>query len=407
MNGASFILTINMVVAGLFAVAFLGIAVYEKTYISARLFALAFIFAMLNFGSELLVPSIANPKIGYMLAFSTFLCALICSAIGMAYKYSVRVPWAGLGVLFVVSLVMVYSIYDIARVTLIGMLLYQAPYFVAVCFCNYIVLKSRARGIMDMLLFGVLCASAAHFLLKPYLAIASGGMGSNPQDYIHTEYALFSQTIGAAISVANGLLMLVILTRDLVTDMSARSETDLLSRLFNRRGFEVRSEAAIAQAKRLNLPLSLVICDLDSFKTINDTYGHGLGDNVIAAFAAILREIASERDIVARIGGEEFAILLPGMGIQTARLFAEKARSNFVNRRIRDMPEESRFTASFGVAELQNGDVLSDLMRRADNALYEAKKSGRNCVHLALSSGDKQKIIELRPPGGRPRPQNS
>lgn len=398
MNGANFILTINMVVAGLFAIAFLGIAVYQKTYVSARLFALGFIFAMMNFGSELLVPVIGNPKIAYMLAFSTFLCALICSAIGMAYKYSVRVPWTGLVVLSVASLAMVYSIYDIARVTLMGMLLYQAPYFVAICFSNYIILKSRSRGVMDMLLFALLFASAGHFLLKPYLALAAGGMGVTPQDYVHTEYALFSQTIGAALSVANGLLVLIILTRDLMADMSTRSETDLLSRLFNRRGFEMRSETAIERARRSGLPLSLVICDLDSFKAINDTYGHGLGDNVIAAFAAILREITSERDVVARIGGEEFAILLPGMGIQTARLFAEKARSNFYLRRVRDMPEESRFTASFGVAEFAEGDMLYDLMRRADNALYDAKKSGRNCVRLALPfAAPKQKVIELRP----------
>jgi diguanylate cyclase (GGDEF)-like protein len=407
MNGANFILSINMVVAGLFASAFLGIAVYEKTYISARLFALAFVFAMLNFGSELVVPSISNPKLGYMLAFTTFLCTLVCLTIGMAYKYSVRVPWLALGILSVISLVVVYSIYDIARVTLIGMLLYQAPYFAILVLSNIIILKSRARGLMDMLLFTLLLLSAGHFLLKPYLAIASGGMGQTPQDYIHTAYALFSQSIGVALSVANGLLMLVIMTRDLMTDMSARSETDILSRLWNRRGFEMRSEAAIAQAKRARLPLSLVICDLDSFKTINDTYGHGLGDHVIAAFAAVLREIASEKDVVARIGGEEFAILLPGMGIQTARLFAEKARTNFSSRRIRDMPEDSRFTASFGVAELAPSDLLSDLMRRADNALYDAKKSGRNCVRLALPFADKQKVIELRPPGGRPGPQKA
>ncbi|PRD44434.1 GGDEF domain-containing protein [Phyllobacterium phragmitis] len=398
MSGASFILTINMVVAGLFATAFLGIAVYERTYISARLFALGFVFAMLNFGTELLVPFISNPKLGYMLAFSTFLCALICSAIGMAYKYSVRVPWTGLAILFAVSLAVVYSIYGIARVTLAGMLLYQAPYFVAICFCNYIILKSRARGIMDMLLFALLFASAGHFLLKPVLAIASGGTGVNPQDYVHTQYALFSQTIGAALSVANGLFVLTILTRDLVGDMAARSETDMLSHLLNRRGFEVRGEVAVAQARRSGLPLSLVACDLDSFKAINDTYGHGLGDHVIRAFAASLQEIASQRDIVARIGGEEFAIVLPGMSIQTARLFAENARTNFSSRRVAGLPAESRFTASFGVAKLQSGDALSDLMRRADNALYDAKKSGRNCVRLAVPIEDENKVIELRAP---------
>ncbi|KXF79300.1 diguanylate cyclase [Paramesorhizobium deserti] len=402
MSGAYFILIINMTVAGLFAIAFLGIAVYEKTYISARLFALAFIFAMMNFGAELLVPSIGNPKLGYMLAFSTFLCALVCAVVGMAYKYAVRVPWAGLTILFVASLAMVYAIYDIARVTLTGMLLYQLPYFVALCFSSYIILKSRVRGVADMLLFAVLFASAGHFLLKPFIAIASGGMGQDPQDYVHTQYALLSQTIGAALSVANGLLMLVILTRDLMADMSSRSETDMLSRLLNRRGFEVRSDAAIGQAKRTGLPLSLIACDLDYFKTINDGYGHELGDQVIRAFAAGLRDIASDRDVVARIGGEEFAILLPGMGIQTARLFAEKARSNFSSRPIAGLPAESRFTASFGVAELRDGDALSDLMRRADNALYEAKKNGRNCVRLAPPRAGEDKIIELRLPlGGR------
>jgi diguanylate cyclase (GGDEF)-like protein len=155
-----------------------------------------------------------------------------------------------------------------------------------------------------------------------------------------------------------------------------------LSGLFNRGGFERHAEAAMRDAARRGLPVALVISDLDHFKAINDTFGHAAGDRVIEAFAGFLRSATNGNQIAGRIGGEEFAITLPGANLSGARLFAECARSAFAALPIDGLPDDRRFTASFGVAELRVGESFSDLMRRADEALYEAKKGGRDCVRV-------------------------
>jgi diguanylate cyclase (GGDEF)-like protein len=140
---------------------------------------------------------------------------------------------------------------------------------------------------------------------------------------------------------------------------------------------------ARAGARKAGIPAALVVCDLDHFKRVNDTYGHDTGDRVIEAFAGILREVAPARAITSRWGGEEFVALLPGANLAGARLFAESVRSAFAALPIAGVPDRVRFTASLGVAEARAQEGLSDLRRRADAALYEAKKGGRNRVCLS------------------------
>ena len=132
--------------------------------------------------------------------------------------------------------------------------------------------------------------------------------------------------------------------------------------------------------------MTLVISDLDHFKSINDSYGHASGDRVIEAFSQFIHESKAGHHIAGRIGGEEFAIILPGTHLAAARLFAEGARSAFSALPIEGLPASRRFTASFGVAELVAGEGIDQLMRRADAALYEAKKDGRDCVRIAAGS---------------------
>ncbi|MEN3140487.1 GGDEF domain-containing protein [Ochrobactrum sp. WV_118_8] len=401
MNGADFILLINMTVSGLFAFAFLGIAVYARDNAAAPVFSFGFIFAMLYFLTELAMPSIPNPRLGYMLAFSTYYLTLSCLVVGLARMYARPVPWIALGLLTIASLAAVYSIYDIARSQMIGMLLYQAPYFLVLLLAVWLILRVERNGIDTLMaiLFGI---SAVHFLFKPVIAVLSGGAGAEPADYIDTTYAMFSQSIGAALSVAGGLLLLLSLMRELIANMLIRSETDQLSTLLNRRGFEFRAEAAIEKSKRMRQALSLVLCDIDHFKAINDTHGHALGDRVIAAFSAELRKAANAKGgITARIGGEEFAIILPGNTIQSAWRFADKTRLVCRDIHIPGRNGGIEFTVSFGIAEMEFDDVFSDLYKRADGALYEAKKGGRNCVRSALPILVDENVVEFRSKAGR------
>ena len=129
--------------------------------------------------------------------------------------------------------------------------------------------------------------------------------------------------------------------------------------------------------------MALITIDLDRFKAINDSFGHAAGDMVIADLAALLSASSGQSDLVARLGGEEFAMLLPGHNAAQAQALAEDIRVLISRKLPLRLGNEKAVTASFGVAELQMTDQLSDLCRRSDVALYEAKAGGRNKVAAA------------------------
>lgn len=156
---------------------------------------------------------------------------------------------------------------------------------------------------------------------------------------------------------------------------------DALTDLCNRRHFTELMEKEIARAQRHGRPLILCILDLDLFKPINDRYGHIAGDAVLRQFSEILRAYVRADDIAARIGGEEFAVLLPETAQEQAVQFAERLREAVASHEFRPGGEPQQITVSIGVADMApQRDTRSALMRAADAALYRAKDSGRNRV---------------------------
>jgi diguanylate cyclase (GGDEF)-like protein len=196
-----------------------------------------------------------------------------------------------------------------------------------------------------------------------------------------------------ALLLALTLVYLVVL--DAMQDLRAESMTDLLSGLLNRRGFEENGRKVLAHAGEFGLPAALLICDIDHFKSVNDRFGHACGDQVIAAFAHCLRDAADDRHVVARIGGEEFAVVLSGTNLKAGRLFAEAVRNACSMLKTASLPEDYAVTASFGVAEMQAGEDLTSLMRRADAALYDAKRRGRDRVRGADMRGDAARRMDI------------
>jgi diguanylate cyclase (GGDEF)-like protein len=383
MSGAEFILAINLCVAGLLAAAFLMIAAYDRRKESARWIALSYIIGMSNFLFEFAIASLGTSTVLVLAAYASLLAAFAVFNVGVARKYSVPAPWAIMAVVFAVSVAICYFIQDMPRQSFMRMLLYQSPYFIMQAIAAGIVARAKMRSTLDNLLMGLLAASALQFLSKPFLFKTFGGTGDSPDQYLATKYALFSQSMGTIFAIAVALMLLVILVRDVLAEANTRSETDMLSGLLNRGGFEAHAAAALLEANRLGVPVSLVISDLDHFKSINDNFGHAAGDTVIVTFARFLRSAMAEHHVAGRIGGEEFAILLPGTNLVAARLFAEGARNAFASLTVEGMPATKRLTASFGVAEVAGGETISELMERADKALYLAKNSGRDCVKIA------------------------
>ena len=158
--------------------------------------------------------------------------------------------------------------------------------------------------------------------------------------------------------------------------------TDDMTGLFNRRFFSEQVERALADAKRHDTPLSLIMVDIDYFKRVNDTYGHPTGDEVIIAIAQMLKQGTRSSDCCARIGGEEFAVLVSETTIDQAEHIAEQLRANIERTSINVQSGHSlSITVTAGIATAEPGDSWTQLLGRADKALYRGKQSGRNRVH--------------------------
>lgn len=167
--------------------------------------------------------------------------------------------------------------------------------------------------------------------------------------------------------------------------------TDVLTGIANRRHFMDRTEAELARARRHALPLALAMFDIDHFKRVNDLYGHAVGDEVLRAVARLCAGVVRQHDMVGRVGGEEFGLVMPDTRLEDAVALTERLRASMQTLRVR-LPADSGadevfITASFGVSVLRPGDTLDTLLAHADAALYAAKRQGRDQIRVAPGSG--------------------
>lgn len=383
MSGGGFILAINMSVAGLLAAAFLFIAAYDRDQRAPRWIALGYGLGILYVVLEFLVGLLPERETLVVLAaYMTFAGALAAANVGIALKYARPVPQRLTLVLLALAMLTILT-HLTPQLSLVPMVVYQLPYFLLQALGAVLVMRAPSKRPLDFVLCVLLALSALQFLAKPLIGLALGNIGTTTDAYMGTTYALFSQTISSVCYLAVAVTLLIIMMRDMLGAMAVKSETDPLSGVLNRRGFEERAAPILHAYQGSRVPLSLVLCDLDHFKATNDTFGHHTGDLVIAAFARQLVLAASPGQIVGRVGGEEFAIILPGANLPVARLYAEGVRSGFSTLHIAGAPPGRAFTASFGVAELEAGEGVVELMERADAALYSAKTAGRDCVRAA------------------------
>jgi len=173
--------------------------------------------------------------------------------------------------------------------------------------------------------------------------------------------------------------------KELELELERNAKTDFLTGLLNRRHFMEVTNQELLRSSRLNNPMSILMVDLDNFKKINDTHGHKFGDDVLKSFASISKITFREIDFIGRIGGEEFAVLLPETTRDQATDAAERLRRSVANSSIASERDSAiQFTVSIGVTSISSeNDTLDILLNQADKALYKAKNSGRNqvCVY--------------------------
>lgn len=380
---AAFVLAINMFIAGIFALAFGVVAAMNRTAQGARWLALGYATGIVSIPLEFVLPGQTDPAPVVIGIFLVYLLALTFCLIGIARHYGTAAPWRTMAAIWMASLLAMPVIFALTYGSPARGLLYQLPYFAMHAAVGLVIYRSRRRQPLDLLLFALNAVAASLHLLKPLIAWTIG-TATAPQGYMETTYAAVSQSMASVTLVALALVLLLVMMRDTTAEMAARSETDALSGILNRRGFDLHAERMLAQARRANEPLTLVTADLDHFKSINDRFGHAVGDQVIAHFAALLRQSVTGEAVVSRLGGEEFAVLLAGATLADGRRIAEAARERLAAERLEQINVDRAVTASFGIAQMTHCDTLFDLSRRADAALYRAKAGGRNRVALAL-----------------------
>jgi diguanylate cyclase (GGDEF)-like protein len=230
---------------------------------------------------------------------------------------------------------------------------------------------------VSLILFGITQMSAAG------VALLQGAAGDATwrEMYLHVNFL----TLPAGYT-GSAMFVIFMLASDISEDMKEIAVRDQLTGLLNRRGFSEQGAQVYATARRANRPLSVIITDIDRFKFINDEHGHAAGDDALCHFARILSAGRRAEDILARIGGEEFSLILPGTDLESATRIADDLRDLVDSSPIRVEGNSMPMTASFGVATISRKDTcLADIVVRADRALYRSKRAGRNRVDLESS----------------------
>jgi two-component system cell cycle response regulator len=186
------------------------------------------------------------------------------------------------------------------------------------------------------------------------------------------------------VSLQNRLAARIAELQEARDQLTLQANTDALTGLASRRAWLGLATTEVARARRYGLPVAVLMIDLDFFKRVNDTHGHSAGDDVLREFGEVLRRVARASDVVGRLGGEEFAILLPQTSAKEAVNVASRLAEHWRQASVPALAGGLKLSCSIGVSEAEITDSrIEDVLNRADLALYEAKRKGRDRVELA------------------------
>ncbi len=200
-------------------------------------------------------------------------------------------------------------------------------------------------------------------------------------------WGILIQYTGLLGSIVLTFAVFIATSYDAIEKYRRHAHTDALTGLLNRQGLD----SLLASGRLFSdaaAPAALIMADIDNFKRINDVFGHAFGDMVLARFGALLKPQADTPIHAARLGGEEFLLLLPAASLESATAIAEEIRAGFVAQRWAPQVPDSRFTASMGVTLVQAGESFASALKRADDLLYEAKRRGRNCTVAGMAPAE-------------------
>lgn len=378
MSGQFFIQLLNPGIGLLFAVAFFLLWLNRRdryvAYAAGAYTASAIAFLILDVGPALPYELHRIPaNIGFLATGALFAAAII-------RRYGLPVPWRAMAVTSAVSMAL-FLWFLLGSLSIGGRILSIS---IGAGIIAAMVVRAlwpiKKRYVIDRVLFWVAALSALNLIARPIVLLSLGGGFDSYDGFQQSVYWTTVQFTQAMVSITAAISLMVAVAIDQISELRRQVDDDKLSGLLNRRGFEAKAGSALRRYLDDDRPVALMIADLDRFKQINDSYGHAVGDAIIAAFGAHVRAIGPAEMIAGRIGGEEFALLISSAGIETARQFAEAVRIGLAPAAADRIPSTLVPTTSIGLTIGTPGANLSALMHEADQALYEAKRTGRNRV---------------------------
>ncbi|MGB3469574.1 MAG: GGDEF domain-containing protein [Erythrobacter sp.] len=235
------------------------------------------------------------------------------------------------------------------------------------------------RNIGDRALLWTFVVLAGYAVMRPCMTILSQSQ-MTMAEYQASAFGSLNVVLSSLLALMLALSLIAMVVLDNMRRDREFAVSDPLTGLHTRSAFEREIRVMLAKAVPDGKPVSLIVCDIDHFKRVNDTFGHAAGDRVIARFGEIVTGKIRGTDVAGRVGGEEFCVAVWDCPEEPAARLADRIRLAAASSTQRGSDPHEPFTVSFGVAEIRHGEGYKTLFDRADRALYEAKDSGRNRV---------------------------
>ena len=373
-------LLMNMLTASMFGISFVVIACLNPGARKIGLMAASYGFGVLEPASHLIVAAGGDALVLNRFAPCSFLIGLTLMAPALSIFHRRRPMWRGFALIVGAGVTYFTLLRPLGGEGLEQRLVFQSFFTASMILCAATAWRHAPRSAMNRGLVAVFLVTGLHFLVKPFLAARLGF--ETDRDYLGSLYGVVSQASTGVLLVAAGLLILIAVLQSIVKTHHDQARVDSLTGLPNRRALEEAFDRRVdpAQHRLGRVTMAIAILDLDHFKSINDRLGHDGGDAVLRRIAQCLD--ASRPDLVmpARLGGEEFVLLMPDYDAEAAWLVCESIRCVIAELKLPDLPSLS---VSIGLTTLAADETLTTALRRADQALYEAKAAGRNCCIVA------------------------
>ena len=337
---------------------------------------MAYLSGLGAFLTDISRPSL-DPVISDIVAKGLFWGFSIALVLGIFARYKTKYPMiaiggivgAGLSALFWFSFVdpdiIMRSIFSSLTAGLL--LLCALPLF-----------WKKSSGVLDTVMFALIAVLCFIYFLRPYLIYDVLSATHTAANYESSAYAMLLHASSAFCGLACGVVMLIVVGHDMILKYQLATTIDPLTGLMNRRGLDQYINKELEQ--NYEAGRAIMIIDLDKFKNVNDDYGHETGDQVLRRAASILQRMTGQLGKVARVGGEEFVVVLDALSSPDRLVVAQHLRLSIGMIIHPEIGTKDRVTASFGVTLTMEGESFAMALRRADSALYEAKSDGRNCV---------------------------